>query len=215
MMTWHTTGAHGYAVRYDSWMEGGGTWFGQEYLDILTTRYAQRVFQRCLEWCSGPGFIGFNILDHGICDSLCLVDKYEPAITKAVKQTVLENDLISKVSAYPIDQIRLLPDHEQFDLVVANPPHYLECPGNENDQRIMVDPHWYAHQEFFQSIRQHLLPGGIILLQENQAGSLSGAKEFEPFILKHGLKITDVFLSTRHFDINGPTQIYYIEIQVA
>jgi methylase of polypeptide subunit release factors len=209
MMTFNTNGIQ---VHYDSWMDGGGTWFGQEYVDIIQQRYFKRTFDRCYEWCSGPGYIGFSILSHGLTQSLCLSDRYESAINNAVAATVQHNQLQDRVSAYVGSSLSVLPDHEQFDLVVANPPHYLECPGDDNYQRIAVDVNWQAHQDFFAHIGQHLTDDGIILLQENQAGSLNGVEDFRPFIEHNNLKITDCFRSTQYFDANGPTQIYYIEI---
>jgi hypothetical protein len=210
-MEFVTTGPNQYRVQHDSWMDGGGTWFGQEYIDIIQQRYPGRVFKRCYEWCSGPAFIGFGILDHGLAQGLCVSDIYADAI-KRVEETVRDNR-IENVTAYATGAVAGLPDHEQFDLVVANPPHFLECPGDDNYQRIAVDQNWAAHQEFFANIGQHLLPGGMILLQENQAGSLNREQDFLPFIETAGLEITAVIDSPQHYTPNHYTQIYYIEIR--
>lgn len=204
--------AQGIRVFYDSWMNGGGDWFGQEYINIIQTRYPNRVFDCCYEWCSGPGYIGFSILANHLCRRLTLSDMYESAIVDAVSATVQINKLEHCVSAYVGSSLEVLPQKEQFDLVVANPPHYLECPGDDNYQRIAVDVDWQAHQDFFNHIGQHLTDDGVILLQENQAGSLNGVEDFRPFIESNNLKITDCFRSTNYYDSNGPTQIYYIEI---
>lgn len=210
-MDFITTGHNQFRVYHDSWMDGGGTWFGQEYVDIIQKRYPNRVFARCYEWCSGPAFIGFSILDHGLCQSLCVSDIYDAAINR-VNETALANR-IDNVSAYATGAVSGLPDHEMFDLVVANPPHFLECPGDDNYQRIAVDKDWAAHQEFFANIKQHLLPDGVILLQENQAGSLHREKDFEAYINAAGLEITAVFDSPTHYTPDHYTQIYYIEIR--
>lgn len=210
-MDFITSGSNQYRVQHDSWMDGGGTWFGQEYAEIIAQRYPGRVFRRCYEWCAGPAFIGFNILDHGLCQSLCVSDIYTDAV-KRVKETA-EINCIENVGAYATGTVAGLPDHEQFDLVVANPPHFLSCPGDENYQRIAVDQDWAAHQEFFANIGQHLLPNGIVLLQENQAGSMNREKDFEPFITAAGLEITAVFDSPKHYNPQDHTQIYYIEIR--
>ena len=210
-MEFVTAGSKKIKVQHDSWMDGGGTWFGQEYIDIIQQRYPDRVFEKCYEWCSGPAFIGFGILDQALCKSLCVSDIYADAI-KSVEETVRVN-FLSNVSAYATGTVAGLPEHEKFDLVVANPPHFLECPGDDNYQRIAVDQDWAAHQEFFKNIGQHLLPGGIILLQENQAGSMNREKDFEPFIAKAGLEITAVIDSPQHYTPDHYTQIYYIEIR--
>jgi len=198
-------------VQHDSWMDGGGTWFGQEYINIIKQHYPDRVFERCYEWCSGPAFIGFGILANGLCKSLCVSDIYVDAI-KRVEETAKLHSL-SNVSAYAIGTVDKLPNHEQFDLVVANPPHFLSCPGDDNYQRIAVDQNWAVHQEFFENIGKHLLPGGVILLQENQAGSLNRELDFKPFIDDAGLEITSVFNSSEHYTPDHYTQIYYIEIR--
>ena len=210
-MEFVTTGQKQIRVQHDSWMDGGGTWFGQEYIDIIRQRYPDRVFERCYEWCSGPAFIGFGILDHGLCRSLCASDIYSDAI-KRVEETAKLHKL-DNVSAYATGTVAGLPEHERFDLVVANPPHFLQCPGDDNYQRIAVDQDWAAHREFFENIGQHLLPGGVILLQENQAGSLNRERDFEPFIKAAGLEITAVIDSPNHYTPDHYTQIYYVEIR--
>lgn len=205
----NTTGRKKFYVHEQSWHNGGGTWFGQEYLDILPQKYPGRRFEHCLEWCAGPGYIGFNILDHDLCQNLCLVDKFDEAIEFA-NQTA--ENYPGQVSTYVAESISLLPKHEKFDLVVANPPHYLQCPGDANYQRIAVDQAWSAHADFYKHIGHYLMPHGRILIQENMAGSMNGIKDFEPFITDNNLEILDWFKSPRYFDITGPTQIYYIEI---
>ena len=211
-MEFITSGQSKLSVFYHSWMDGGGTWFGQEYVDIIRDRYPGRVFERCYEWCSGPGYIGFNILDHGLCGSLCVSDVYQPAI-QAIHETI-KNNKLHNVSAYATGTVSQLPENEKFDLVVANPPHFLTCPGDENYQRIAVDQNWTAHQEFFENIGRHLLPDGIILLQENQSGSMNREQDFAPFIDTAGLQITAVVNSPKYYTPDHHTRIYYIEIRL-
>ena len=206
-----TTGNKKFQVLDQSWHNGGGTWFGQEYIEVIKQRYPGRKFGTCLEWCSGPGYIGYNILDHGLCNNLCLIDKFAEAIEFA-QQTAKKN-FTNQVSFYVTDTLSVLPESEKFDLVVANPPHYLECPGDENYQRIAVDINWQAHQDFYQHIGKHLGPDGMILMQENQAGSLGGCEDFRHMIENNALAITDTFVSPNFYNQPGPwAQIYYIEI---
>ena len=128
-------------------------------------------------------------------------------------QTVSQNRCVQRVQFYNLDRVGSLPYQEKFDLVVANPPHYLECPGDPNYQRIAVDANWQAHREFFANIGGYLNPDAVILLQENQAGSLGGPAEFVPMIESNGLRLTAYWTSPKHFDRDGPTQIYYLEIR--
>lgn len=216
MPTFDTKGRNPISVRYESWMEGGGTSFGQEYIELIQKRYTGRKFERCFEWCCGPGFIGFGLMAHGLCDSLCLSDIYAPAILTSVSQTVRDHDLHHRVSAHVAGSISSLPGTEKFDLVVANPPHYLECPGDDNYQRIAVDRDWAAHRDFYQHIAKHLTDQSVILIQENLCGSINGANTFASMIHDNGLKITDVFDSPAWMGHPGPwCQIYYIEVTLA
>ena len=209
-MNFAVPGRENFQITYDSVEDGGGTWFGQEYVCELQ-RYNRR-FGRCLEWCSGPGFIGFALLAHEICDNLVLMDRY--ALSPAsVAETVKHNGCSDRVQFYNLDRVSALPDHEHFDLVVANPPHYLTCPGDDNYQRIAVDPDWRAHEEFYRHIGSHLNPDAVILLQENQAGSLLGPAEFLPMIELNGLRCTGYWTSPQYFDRSGTAQIYYMEIR--
>lgn len=203
-------GQEHFVVTYDSTEDGGGTWFGQEYVHELQ-RY-NRQFRRCLEWCSGPGFIGFALLAHDICQDLTLMDR-NTSSAASVADTVRQNQCGHRARFYNLDRVASLPSDEKFDLVVANPPHYLLCPGNDNYQRIAVDPDWQAHKEFYASIGGYLTPDAVILLQENQAGSLKGPAEFYTMIERHSLKVTAYWTSPQHFDCHGPTQIYYMEIR--
>jgi len=211
MMQFELPGCPGFYVSYNSDEDGGGTWFGQEYVTVIRNRYPGR-FKRCLEWCSGPGFIGFALLAHDLCEHIVLMDQHLP-LTESVKETIDRNQVESQVTFYCCDRIEQLPEHEKFDLIVANPPHYLECPGDANYQRIAVDPDWSAHREFYNHIRQHMNPDAVILLQENQAGSLDGPAEFRDMIERAGLHVTGYFTSPEHYDTDGPTQIYYLEIR--
>ena len=209
-MNFAIPGQEHFVVVHDSTEDGGGTWFGQDYVSQLS-RY-HRPFGRCLEWCSGPGFIGFALLAHDICDELVLMDRYSLSAC-SVAETVRQNRCVDRARFYNLDHVAGLPNHERFDLVVANPPHYLECPGDLNYQRIAVDPDWQAHREFFANIGGYLNPDAVVLLQENQAGSLQGPAEFLPMIESNGLRLTAYWTSSRYFERDGPTQIYYLEIR--
>lgn len=198
-------------INYNKDYDGGGTRFGQEYIEIIKERYSDKQFDRCYEWCSGPGFIGLSILDNNLCNSLCLSEMYAPALacaTNTVKNTPFE----SKVSTYLTSTLAGLNDFEKFDLVVGNPPHYVEYTSNDSNQtRICRDDNWDTHLDFFKHIKSHLTDDGIILLQENQKGST--VKTFESMIDQAGLVITDTFNSRNWFNLDTGPRIYYIEIK--
>jgi methylase of polypeptide subunit release factors len=210
-----TGGPRNLVVYYTEEMDGGGTWFGQEYVKIIQQRYPGRVFERAYEWCSGPGFIGYALLSHGLCQHVCLSDIYDPAVELARYTSQLPINICQdQVTAYLFRDLALMPAYEQFDLVVANPPHMptgdTETLTTVDNTRIEQDPNWSSHQNFFANIGTHLRSGGIILLQENECGST--AETFRPWIESAGLRITDTFPSPGYY-IDEQTRIYYIEIQ--
>lgn len=153
-------------------MDGGGTSIGLDFVNLLDQYYPDKKFNRCLEWCSGPGFIGFNLLLNNYCQELCLVDSFQPALDCALYSA---NESNIPITTYCIDQIANLPAAESFDLIVSNPPHFpIEVYQQEvikkNNKRIYYDLDWQIHSEFFKNIKKNLSHNGIILLQESAWG---------------------------------------------
>jgi len=103
---------------------------------------------RVFEWCAGPGFIGFSLLAHGLCDTLCLAD-INPAVVAACRRTIARNGLAGRVSAYLSNNLRSIPATERWDLIVANPPHFID--QDVGDLRTH-DPDWSVHREFFATV---------------------------------------------------------------
>lgn len=184
--TYQTRGAQGYTVFYQSHMNGGGPHFAPVFPRILRDLFPNRHFSNCMEWCSGPGFIGYEILDHKFCDRLELVDIYRP-IQPYIEKTNSHNNITDKVSLTFSSQISNLSPDKKFDLIVSNPPHFknysefaIDVGGDpnsnvdQNNFRVGVDPDWQIHREFFNNIHRHLNPGGvIILLEQSRSGSMT------------------------------------------
>lgn len=206
-----TTGKNKLKVYYQPGTDGGGTWFGQEYLSVIENRYPGRVFDKCFEWCSGPGYIGYSILGHELAHKLCLADIYEP-VTQQANRSRLDpyNRCANRVSVYHTGDISTIPEHEQFDLIVGNPPHFPNAAADAESHRLQSDVNWQTHQNFFAHIKSHLTADGVILLQENMSGST--VNTFRDMITRNDLKVTDWFKSPNWFKENDPCQIYYIEI---
>lgn len=209
-----TTGPHKIQVGYTGDLDGGGTWFGQEYVEVLSRRYPDQPWSHCLEWCSGPAFIGFSLLDHGLCQALTVNDIHAPALSM-VQNTVrgLPPSLQHCVNSYHTGDITAIPTSVKFDLVVGNPPHFPSPSTDTNVSRIESDPDWLIHRNFFANIKSYLDPGALILLQENWSGSRP--ETFAPFVREAGLLITDWWHSEKWFDPQTFTQIYYLEIRIA
>jgi SAM-dependent methyltransferase len=182
LFPWRKRPFGGVQVHYMKHLDGGGTSFGQEYIPYLKARGMPRQ-QRVYEWCSGPAFIAFSMLGHGLAETLCLAD-INPEAVEACRRTIAGNRLGDRVAVYHSDNLQNIPASEQWDLVVSNPPHFV-------DQLIgdlrAHDPDWSIHRGFYANVAQHLKPGGVICVQENNRGST--AETFRGMIEQAGLRI--------------------------
>jgi methylase of polypeptide subunit release factors len=167
-------------VYFKKHLDGGGNSFGQDFIPFLELR-GMPCQRRVLEWCAGPGFIGFSLLAHGLAKTLCVAD-INPEAVAACRHTIADNNLADRVSAYHSDNLKDIPSSEQWDLVVSNPPHFVD--DWIGDLRT-YDDRWHIHREFFTTIGRFLKPGGVIVLQENNRGSTS--ETFAPMIEAAGL----------------------------
>ncbi len=132
-----------------------------------------RAFPRLLDWCCGAGFLGFRMLEEGICEELCMVD-INPRAIESVQNTITENRLARRVTCYAGENLRVIPPNEKFDLVVANPPGFYAINTQHplgavipKDQR-SVDEGWAARRGFYRGIREYLNPGALVLISEVQ-----------------------------------------------
>jgi methylase of polypeptide subunit release factors len=154
------------ALQCQKHLNGGGASFGQDYIPFLRSLGIPKR-PRVFEWCAGPGLIGFSMLEHGLCQTLCLAD-INPAAVAAYRRTIARNALADRVTVYQSDNLERIPAAERWDLVVANLPHFVDA--GVGDLRTH-DPDWSIHRGFFTTVARFLKPGGIIILQENNAGS--------------------------------------------
>lgn len=154
-------------------LEGGGRWFGRQIVE--TVKGMNLRPGRAFEWCSGFGYIGFSLINEGLCTSLVLGD-VNPGALALAQRTVEENNL-NNVTLYESFNFNNIPDHEKFDLIVGNPPHYADVSqGKKRElarfhERIWRDPEWEYHRDFFHQAKKHLNPGAPIVLCENWEGS--------------------------------------------
>jgi methylase of polypeptide subunit release factors len=172
----------GIDVSFTHELNGSGDILGAELVEVIQTLYPGRVFNNCLEWCSGPGFLGFSILGNKLCRNLHLSDIYEPA-KLIVNKTISDNKLTDCVNFYLSDNFKNIPTNMKFDLIVANPPHFNCDPYAPllTDQRRYKDSDWAIHQDFFNNVKSFLTPDGKILLIENIWGC--GLTTFEKIII--------------------------------
>jgi methylase of polypeptide subunit release factors len=144
-------------VSYTEHLDGGGMDQAEWFVDFIRRRYPGRVFESALEWCAGPGFIGFALLASGLCERLCLTD-INPRAGQSVAHTLGQNPAIaSRFVAYTGDNLDGLPADARFDLVVANPPYgYSALPRQWHDALKTVDRRWSLHRRFYAEIREFL-----------------------------------------------------------
>jgi hypothetical protein len=163
----------GLRVHYRARLDGGGRQFAPEFAQVLRARpeSAGRRFEHAFEWCSGPGFLGFGLLDAGICERLTLADINEEAVA-CVRRTIRANGLEDRVTVHRSDNLHQLPAGLRFDLVVGNPPNYCQLnPAHplystyREDLR-PNDPEWRVHRDFYRHVRRHLQPGALLLIDE-------------------------------------------------
>lgn len=177
-MTDSVTFKNGLTLKIQVGTDGGGP---TQYRDFLSVIPESNKYNRCLEWCAGCSAISFSLIDAGIINELVLTDIYNPALIHVLMEASKNN--LSNITAYNIDKIGLLPEHEKFDLVVANPPHCYNHEGldwalangrmGEEDlplhRRLVLDQDWEIHKEFFANITKYLNVGAELFISENNA----------------------------------------------
>jgi len=176
-----STGSNKYRVFYRSHLDDQGRLTRDEIVDLIKAEFPNRQFQNCLEWSAGVGFMGFDLLDHGVCQHLHLIEKYAPAVESATK-TIDTNSLGSKATCQLADSITGI-SPRQFDLIVASPPQFktfalynssfgeyaLENWYDANCERMCVDTDWQEHVDFFAHCLDYLTNDGVIVLVEHES----------------------------------------------
>lgn len=200
---WRSVSYGGIRVHFKRHLDGGGRSFGQDLVTFLELRQMPPQ-QRVFEWCAGPGFIGFSLLARGLAKTLCLAD-VNPEAIDACRRTIADSGLAGRVSLYRSDGLKDIPADERWDLVVGNPPHFVD--DWIGDLRSHDDA-WGVHGEFFAGVARFLNPGGVIVLQENNRGST--AETFRTMIEQSGLVM--IFVAECRPQRTLHDRFYYIGI---
>lgn len=217
-MTYKTVTYGSVEVHYLDEIDGGGARFGQDYVHFLPAHTGK--VEHVLEWCAGPGFIGFSLLAAGLCNKLTLID-VNPAAVAACDRTVRGNGLEDVVQVRHSDSLAALPEGVLYDLVVANPPHCPDptpSPGGHT-QLIYNDIGWQTHRNFYREVPRHLADDGRVILQED--ASQSSADDFQPMIEEAGLRLTGAFpceWAKEHYPPRGTRmypEYYYVESRLS
>lgn len=172
----------GYKLIYNQLLEGGGVDQRRDFLYIIS-KIGKPVYQNALEWCAGPGIIGYELLGFNKTKKISFMDLYKPALDNCLESAV-RNNVTDKVTVYLTDKISNINTQEKFDLVVGNPPHAFDFddwsktqltqerptpndfPWWDNQVRIDVDRDMMIHKEFFDNIRDKITDDADIFISE-------------------------------------------------
>jgi predicted RNA methylase len=182
----------------------GGMAFGRDFPRVLNELGVGRC-DRLFEFCSGPGYIGYSLLAAGWCETLALSD-IEPGSIATARRTAEYNGLEARVSAYVSDALDQIPETERWDLVVANPPHFLPDPSRPDDIQVF-DRDWSLHSRFYGAVERHMRPGGLVVVVENTAGSEPDV--FEDMIRAGGGRPLTAYPGT---DVRGKANGLYYQV---
>lgn len=169
----------GIKLVYPKHLEGGCFWLKDEFVNVIKL-INNSPYERCFEWCSGLGGIGFEILGTGLCKHVTFSDYYNVAIENCL-DNAKDNNIKNCVAGYISPTINDIPDCQKWDLVVGTPPHcfngdeYIEHLNKVNTAqsgslsasnwaRLTIDDNMEIHKEFFQNIRQRVTDNADILL---------------------------------------------------
>jgi methylase of polypeptide subunit release factors len=128
---------------------------------------------RMLDFCAGPGYIGYSLFALGWCEQLVLADVDADSIATALRTAAL-NGVEDRVTGYASDALDDIPEDEEWDLVVANPPAFARHPERElgpGEWDRGFDADWNVRRRFYATVKRHMRPGGVVVLSENLRGS--------------------------------------------
>lgn len=157
-------------INYPNMLNGGGILFLNDIYKFIE-KSCKKKYKRAFEWCCGPGFLSYEALGRGLAEEIVGSDFYLPAIENFL-ETADKNNVRDKVTAYHTPLLENIPDDEQWDLVLGNPPWFPDYPElvdgyrkqvphctDENivhHARIGLDNQWKTHKEFFSNLQKHV-----------------------------------------------------------
>jgi len=176
METW-TEKVGNIEVFYGQYQNGGGPFYNKFNKSILM-EYKE---VDALEICSGPGFIGYDLLESGIASHVDLADK-NPEVSEYISMTNAKSGHRTRI--FQSDALDDVPEYE-YSIVIGNPPHlkneeqykllvddgFVDKTWPEKrleyERRILLDEDFSFHKKFFSKIDKYIRVGGSVVLYEN------------------------------------------------
>lgn len=154
-----------------------------------------------MEFCSGCAFIGFHLLEKGVCSRLSLLDINKESCQMCEK-TVKANGL-KGVKIYNSDGLDSLPATEKYDIIISNPPN---VPFHRKGDLTGEDPGFEMHRRFYEKAGKHLKKGGHTLFLEN--AFFTYPVSFYQMITENGLDFIEA--SPLQFDRKMKHDFYFV-----
>jgi len=206
----------GYLISTSGQLDGYGLKHITDIANSFYTLLKGKSVTNGMEWCSGPGYIGFVLLKHNIIKHCVFSDIHKP-VSDVINKSIKDNLLSNRAKFIHSDNFSNIPK-QKFDIIFGNPPHFSFAddwkPENQeefdlyDEDRKHLDKDWNIHRDFFSNVSEYLEKDGCILLMENIKGSNLGT--FNSMIIENNLKVTQAFPSKE-----WPEDIWYMKIQHA
>ena len=145
-------------------LNGGGPILAPIFEKLLTGEKFNTIF----EWCAGPAWIGMWLLENKIGKTLVTGDINKKSV-EFVEKSAINNNY--DVRCYASDNMKQIPKHEKFDLIVSNPPNYCNIQkshpfGFLRDDLRPSDVNWKIHKNFYNNISNYLHDESVMYISE-------------------------------------------------
>ena len=204
-------------IHYLKELDGGGTRVSKYFIKILNKYYPNIHFKNCLEWCSGPGFIGFEILSNNICSDISFMDKYQPALD-SILETINVNNLNKNIKIYNASKISDI-QLEKYNLIVGNPPWQKSMPVGIKSQDLQyvrrnIDENLLIHNEFFVNVDKLLVDNGVVIIAAaTYKYTCVDKSDFKNMIKNTSLKLIDFYFPDTEVGEREYSYTYYAIFQ--
>lgn len=166
---------NGKEIKYSKELCTGAYQIKDEILEIVQNTGSNKSYKNMLNWCSGTGILGFNLLLSGVTEKCSFLDSYSYAIQQT-SENINKLNLQSVTDVFHTPIISRIDEGSKFDLVVGFPPGTAGYEGYIkfmlthqsgiltedskttilNYSRMLVDQDFKIHKEFLTNIGKYL-----------------------------------------------------------